>query len=159
MADGLLAAILAFFATVFSLAPEASAPVTVPPADPAGRDQAALQAPSFDPERLQLALRDLRSAIDGFARSLADEVRESVQAQVESLTPAAPLQPQTTPPSPDEASGDPDTGCTSERDTGEGWTYSSIQCVQSQTSGGVSTVSTSSSLSVNVTSTSPDDAP
>ena len=139
MVSSLFAALAALIAAVFAVAapgPEPHSP-----------------AMSREPD-VQSEAYDLRESIQALAREIAERAGVDTQSQPEVWRPeTGPAGPA---PAPSPLTGD---GCTTDEASGEGWSRTSVRCVQESKDGGSSSVSVSSSSSVNVQEASSDDVP
>ena len=144
MAGSLIAALAAFFASLFAFA------------SPSGVSEETATAP-LQGERatIEASVEDLRAQIRGFVEDTltragidaASVPPETAEGEA-SITPL----PQAQEPADSE-------GCDTKESMGPGWARSLVRCVQRSADGSVSNLNVSSSSSVNVPGTNSDDVP
>ena len=138
MVSSLLAALLALVTTAFALATPQASP------DPAGISD---EGSNLGQEAGNLGESIRQLVREAAGKALADT--PSVEPTGQPGRSQAPLQP--SPPTPD--------GCTRDESSGEGWSRTSVRCVQHSEGGNSSSVSVSSSSSVTVQESSSDAMP
>jgi hypothetical protein len=147
MVSDFLAALAALFATVFAIA--APGPGQEP-------------APVYERSAVEARIEDLRASIRALVHNTLAQAGVAPATGAGEAAPAEPprLAPESdVPPLPDSQPSSDDNGCATEEAFGEGWARSIVRCIQRSAGSGTSSISVSSSSSVTVHETSPDDVP